>query len=254
MVKQMWADPNLNDFYGRVARIEKAHKKGYGFEARGTLGRSSSYKREKASWRLVKPLVLVMAMGLGLKGVIHYYVGAELYDERVATLLAGEGFDPVGLDVTAAQADIVQLAIRELVQGLAGDARIVPGGKRRDDVRQRVDGTVGGDGAQRRLAGRLDSGHGVHPCSHSAQSKGLFPCPLPDSLAAGAKQGKEKHCRHAGAAWRVAKFCQILQGVLAAIPGPRAFLTCPSHSASAKCAGVCGRALRKPLADVPFSC
>ncbi len=109
MVKQMWADPNLNDFYGRVARIEKAHKKGYGFEARGTLGRSSSYKRDKASWRLVKPLVLVMAMGLGLKGVIHYYVGAELYDERVATLLAGEGFDPVG--GTLMQADPVTLAI-----------------------------------------------------------------------------------------------------------------------------------------------
>ena len=85
MVKQMCADPNLNDFYGRVARIEKAHKKGYGFEARGTLGRSSSYKREKASWRLVKPLVLVMAMGLGLTLVLYGLGGFGL-----PLLLAGE--------------------------------------------------------------------------------------------------------------------------------------------------------------------
>ena len=27
----MWVDPNLNDFYSRVSRIEKSHAKGYGF-------------------------------------------------------------------------------------------------------------------------------------------------------------------------------------------------------------------------------
>jgi hypothetical protein len=109
MVKQMWADPNLNEFNGRVARIEKAHAKGYGFEAAGTLGRSSTWKQEKSGWRFLKPLVVVLAMGLGLKGVIHHYVGAELYQERVAKLQAGEGFDRVG--GTLMQADAVTLAI-----------------------------------------------------------------------------------------------------------------------------------------------
>lgn len=109
MVKQMWADPNLNDFYGRVARIEKAHAKGYGFEARGTMGRSTTYKRDRSALRFIKPLALVAIVSLGLKGVIHYYVGAELYDDRVTKLMAGEGFDPVG--GTLMQADQVTLAI-----------------------------------------------------------------------------------------------------------------------------------------------
>ncbi len=38
----MWVDPNLNDFYSRVSRIEKSHAKGYGFEAAGSLGRKGS--------------------------------------------------------------------------------------------------------------------------------------------------------------------------------------------------------------------
>ena len=109
MVKQMWADPNLNEFYGRVARIEKAHAKGYGFEAAGTLGRSSTWKQEKSGWRVLKPLVVVLAMGLALKGLIHHYVGAELYQERVAKLQAGEGFDRLG--GTLMQADAATLAI-----------------------------------------------------------------------------------------------------------------------------------------------
>jgi hypothetical protein len=109
MVKQMWADPNLNDFYGRVSRIEKAHAKGYGFEARGTMGRSTTWKRERSGWRFVKPLALVLAVGIGMKGVIHFYVGAQLYEERVTQLLAGEGFDPVGGALM--QADPVTLAI-----------------------------------------------------------------------------------------------------------------------------------------------
>ena len=109
MVKQMWADPNLNDFYGRVARIEKAHAKGYGFEARGTLGRSSTWKRDRSAWRFLKPLAVVALVSLGLKGMIHHYVGAEVYDERVAQLATGEGFDPVG--ATLMQADPVTLII-----------------------------------------------------------------------------------------------------------------------------------------------
>ncbi|MEZ5796152.1 MAG: hypothetical protein R3D63_00815 [Paracoccaceae bacterium] len=112
----MWADPNLNDFYGRVSRIEKAHAKGYGFEARGTMGRSTTFRNGRSSWRFVKPLALVLAIGLGLKGVIHYYVGATLYDERVAQMLTGEGFDPVGGRLM--QADPVTLAISSTLEAV----------------------------------------------------------------------------------------------------------------------------------------
>lgn len=113
MVKKMWADPNLNEFYGRVSRIERAHRKGYGFEARGTMGRSSTWKRDRSAWRFVKPLLVVMAVGLVLKGAIHHYVGAELYADRVAVLMAGEGFDRIG--GTLMQADAVTLAISGVV-------------------------------------------------------------------------------------------------------------------------------------------
>lgn len=92
----MWVDPNLNDFYSRVSRIEKSHAKGYGFEAAGTLGRKGSNRTGLRILKLAKPLVLALAVGIGLKGVIHYYVGAQTYESRVSALAAGEGFDPVG--------------------------------------------------------------------------------------------------------------------------------------------------------------
>lgn len=92
----MWVDPNLNDFYTRVSRIEKAHAKGYGFEAAGTLGRKAPSRHGSRLMKLVKPLVLVLAVGVGLKGVIHYYVGPQTYESRVGSLAAGSGFDPVG--------------------------------------------------------------------------------------------------------------------------------------------------------------
>jgi hypothetical protein len=92
----MWVDPNLNDFYTRVSRIEKSHAKGYGFEANGTLGRRSSIRRGPRLMKLLKPLALALVVGLGLKGVIHYYIGAQTYESRVSTLAAGVGFDPVG--------------------------------------------------------------------------------------------------------------------------------------------------------------
>jgi hypothetical protein len=92
----MWVDPNLNDFYSRVSRIEKSHAKGYGFEAAGTVGRRAAGRGARRLLKLVKPTVLVVALGLCLKGVIHYYVGAQTYESRVSALAVGDGFDPVG--------------------------------------------------------------------------------------------------------------------------------------------------------------
>jgi hypothetical protein len=92
----MWVDPNLNDFYSRVSRIEKAHAKGYGFEAKGTLGRKASTRSGMRGLRFLKPLVVALILGVSLKGVIHYYVGPQTYESRVSALAAGQGFDPVG--------------------------------------------------------------------------------------------------------------------------------------------------------------
>jgi hypothetical protein len=92
----MWVDPNLNEFYSRVSRIEKSHAKGYGFEAAGTVRRKGTGRSGLRGLKLLKPVLMALALGICLKGVIHYYVGAQTYESRVSALAAGEGFDPVG--------------------------------------------------------------------------------------------------------------------------------------------------------------
>ncbi len=113
----MWVDPNLNDFYTRVSRIEKSHSKGYGFEATGTVARkvrSSPYGRIA---KILKPLAVGLALAVALKGTIHYYVGAQTYESRVSALAAGDGFDPVGAWMM--HADPITLWVSAQLQVLA---------------------------------------------------------------------------------------------------------------------------------------
>lgn len=93
------SDTNLVQFYARVARFEKSQAKGYGHEAPGTLGRSVTYGLSKPRRRIrgrVMPLVFVVAAAFGLKATILHTVGADVYEARVAALLAGQGFDRLG--------------------------------------------------------------------------------------------------------------------------------------------------------------
>lgn len=89
------SDPNLNDFYMRVGRIERAHALGYGFEADGTLGRSA-YRRIPVKRRPIFRIgVFLFCFCFGMKGAIHYHMGAEAFDARVAQIEARGGFDAV---------------------------------------------------------------------------------------------------------------------------------------------------------------
>ena len=89
-------DPNLNDFKGRVARIQEARQNGYGFEATGTLGRSY-YHRSAAQRRSVMgPVVFMVLCVFVLKGAIYRSVGADVYNERVTELRASPGIGHVG--------------------------------------------------------------------------------------------------------------------------------------------------------------
>lgn len=91
------SDPNLVAFYGRIARIERARAKGYGFEAAGTLGRASYQvrptHRRNPTFRII---VLVAVCAFGLKAAIHQTVGPDSYRQRVERLMTGEGFDRFG--------------------------------------------------------------------------------------------------------------------------------------------------------------
>lgn len=109
-------DQNLVEFYDRVARFEKAHAKGFGHEAAGTLGRSSLARpRRRARLRLL-PLVLTLAAALLLKGAIHAFVGADDYQARVDRLAAGQGFDRLGAWLM--QADPVTLRVSAAISDL----------------------------------------------------------------------------------------------------------------------------------------
>lgn len=90
------ADPNLTDFYGRVARIQRARAKGYGFEAPGTLGRSYYYRPPAKRRSFLMPVLFLLVSALMLKAVIYHQVGPESYSQRVAALMAGDGIDRVG--------------------------------------------------------------------------------------------------------------------------------------------------------------
>jgi hypothetical protein len=90
------ADPNLVDFYSRVARFERARSHGYGFDAAGTLGRSHFTRKSRPRRAILGPLLMVAVCAIGLKGAILHTVGAESYNLRVERLQAGEGFDRMG--------------------------------------------------------------------------------------------------------------------------------------------------------------
>lgn len=89
-------DPNLKDFYGRVARIEKARSKGYGFEAAGTLGRSYYHRPTTQRRSILGPILFLLLCTFLLKGTIYHSIGPDSYNERVAALQAGDGIEPAG--------------------------------------------------------------------------------------------------------------------------------------------------------------
>ncbi len=90
------ADSNMTEFYRRVSRIQKMRAKGYGFEAEGTLGRSSMQRPAARRRSILGPIVFVLACVFLMKGLMYHEVGAQSYEDRVASLMAGDGIDHVG--------------------------------------------------------------------------------------------------------------------------------------------------------------
>jgi hypothetical protein len=90
------SDPNLDDFQQRVARIERAHVSGLGFEAEGTLGRSHYTRKKGFRLPLMGPVLVVMGLGTMLKSLIHVRLGGDLYQARVDGLWSDEGLGVVG--------------------------------------------------------------------------------------------------------------------------------------------------------------
>lgn len=112
-------DRNLQNFHGRLGRIDDIHRAGGGFEADGTLGMAFYNARRRSGRRrvgILAPLVLVAMVILGLKAVVHATVGTELYEERVAELRTAGGVELAGAYVL--QADPLTLAISDRISAL----------------------------------------------------------------------------------------------------------------------------------------
>ncbi len=89
-------DRNLQDFYGRLYRIQKIRRRGGGFEAPGTLGKSYFVPRASRNIPIVGPLLIVLVAVTCLKAVILAEVGTKNYDSRIAALEEGGIIDRIG--------------------------------------------------------------------------------------------------------------------------------------------------------------
>ncbi len=114
------SDPNMADFYSRVARIQRDHSRGYGMEADGTLGASFYHRigrsKSKAKMPILAPILMVVCCAFTLKAVLHARIGDDLYAQRVAELQAGEEFDRIGATLMAA--DPITLMLSEQISKL----------------------------------------------------------------------------------------------------------------------------------------
>lgn len=109
----MMADPYIKEFRGRLRRVERIHRRGGGFEAAGTLGRSHYTARapRRSSW--LKPLLLVAAGALLLKALLYMQIGPVDYADRVARLSKGSQVEKIGAYIM--QADGVTVFFGELL-------------------------------------------------------------------------------------------------------------------------------------------
>jgi hypothetical protein len=107
-------DPMMTDFERRLARIRKGHSKGRPFEAQGTLG-ALPYRESRPRIPIVRPVLFVLAVAIGLKGVIHYSIGANTYDRRVEALRKGDDADKIAAMLM--QADPATLFVSKVLQG-----------------------------------------------------------------------------------------------------------------------------------------
>ncbi|SIO56242.1 hypothetical protein SAMN05444722_3582 [Rhodovulum sp. ES.010] len=76
-------DPQYEQFRGRLERLERMHRRGYGFEATGTIGRS--YYRSRSTLRLPlwRSLGMIALAVIVVKALILAQIGPADYTLRL---------------------------------------------------------------------------------------------------------------------------------------------------------------------------
>ena len=112
-------DPNMDDFFSRLDRIERTHRSGGGFEAAGTLGmtyyNSLKHQKRRGSW--IFPAAMVCLAVVAIKAGVLSNIGETAYADRIAALEAGGMADRVGAWVV--QADPLTMKLSAVLADIA---------------------------------------------------------------------------------------------------------------------------------------
>lgn len=94
-------DPNMQNFQGRLGRINRIHRAGGGFEADGTLGMSyyNSHRTKRRSYWLIKLALVLAAFLVILKVSMQLVIGEAAYADRISKLAAGTDSDRLGANI-----------------------------------------------------------------------------------------------------------------------------------------------------------
>lgn len=104
------SDPNIEDFYGRVARIERDHANGVSFVAEGTMGGLPEPRAARRGSGLIRAFAFLMILLVALKAVLIDQLGEGPYRDRVALLQSGNLPERISAAIAAPDALSVWLA------------------------------------------------------------------------------------------------------------------------------------------------
>ncbi|MBY6046578.1 hypothetical protein KUV47_09850 [Vannielia litorea] len=95
------ADPTMQNFAGRIRRIEKIHRRGGGFEATGTLGQSFYTRSKRVKRPVLRPALTVLTVFLCFKALTLAHLGTADYTARLDGLRTGNNVQKVGAHLMA---------------------------------------------------------------------------------------------------------------------------------------------------------
>lgn len=111
-------DPQYDQFRGRLAKLERMHREGYGFEAPGTVGRSHYRRRLPGRIPLWRSLGMMALAVVVVKSLILAQIGPISYNQRL---------ESAGGESVVQQVSIYIMQIDPITEWMAGEMRNLAG-------------------------------------------------------------------------------------------------------------------------------